>query len=345
MQVLFQNDRKAVKLNPGIILIGSERSGSNLLRVLLDNHSQVSAPVPVHFCDVFSPLVPTYGPLNNSTNSARLLDHMIEYANSDFSDWKLRKEGADLVSEYRVTSFASAFSAIYSEKARQSGKVAYFCKDNNMHRYAFPLKSQLESIRFIYLYRDPRDQVASWMRNPLFLKTPRKAIRKWVDEQQSIRKLIDVWGLNPVFVKYESLVAEPGRVMRALLEQLELPVEATCFETSGNHFEAKKYKLWKNIEKPVIRDNFGRYLDILSRDDVQVIENQAEIFMKWLGYERTMKPVRNVERSFRYWLHEIGVRYRNEARMRRDTRSGELALLEAKRAVRKKIIGELEANF
>jgi len=36
-----------------IFLIGSERSGTNLLRVLLGNHSRISAPPPIHLLDLF----------------------------------------------------------------------------------------------------------------------------------------------------------------------------------------------------------------------------------------------------------------------------------------------------
>lgn len=38
-----------------IFLIGSERSGTNLLRVLLGNHSRISAPPPIHILDLLRP--------------------------------------------------------------------------------------------------------------------------------------------------------------------------------------------------------------------------------------------------------------------------------------------------
>jgi hypothetical protein len=308
---------------------------------LLDNHSQVSAPAPVHFCDVFVPLIAKYGCLRRNKNAIKLMGHMIRYANSEFSDWKIKKRADAIVTGYHVDSFSSAFNAIYTEKALQESAISWFCKDNNMHQYAFSIIHNLRGVKFIYLYRDPRDQVASWMRNPLFLLTPKMAICKWVEEQQAIKQLIDAWQLNPVFVKYEELVSDTERVMQNLLEQVGLPVEAACFQTSGKHVEAKKFKLWENIEKPIIQDNYGRYMDILSHADVGIIEKCAGFIMDWLGYHAKMKASKRIESSIRYRIHEFRLRMRNNAKMIRDMKLGEHKILYAKRAVRSEILKEI----
>jgi len=40
----------------GIILLASERSGSNLLRILLGNHSNILAPIAPHLMNIFYPI-------------------------------------------------------------------------------------------------------------------------------------------------------------------------------------------------------------------------------------------------------------------------------------------------
>ncbi|MBK7482140.1 MAG: sulfotransferase [Flavobacteriales bacterium] len=44
-----------------IFLVGSERSGSNLLRSLIGNHSMVEAPTAPHFFDQWSHALWAYG--------------------------------------------------------------------------------------------------------------------------------------------------------------------------------------------------------------------------------------------------------------------------------------------
>lgn len=45
-------------------LICSERSGSNLITKLLDNHSKYCGPTPPHLLRVFYPVLDKYGDLN-----------------------------------------------------------------------------------------------------------------------------------------------------------------------------------------------------------------------------------------------------------------------------------------
>lgn len=49
----------------GIILLASERSGSNLLRTLLGNHSDISAPVAPHLIKMFYPIKHYFSDLHN----------------------------------------------------------------------------------------------------------------------------------------------------------------------------------------------------------------------------------------------------------------------------------------
>ena len=47
-----------------IMILASERSGTNLLRTLLGNHNDISAPVAPHFFDAFKETIHLYGDLN-----------------------------------------------------------------------------------------------------------------------------------------------------------------------------------------------------------------------------------------------------------------------------------------
>ena len=57
----------------GIVLLASERSGSNLLRSLLGNHSQISAPVAPHLLVEFYNSSKYYGDLRDLQNIKELL--------------------------------------------------------------------------------------------------------------------------------------------------------------------------------------------------------------------------------------------------------------------------------
>lgn len=266
-----------------IFLLGSERSGTNLLRVLLGNHTAVSAPAPIHLLDVLKDKPHLFHPYDAERIEA-LVERIGTYVNHDFSDWKLAIDGAAFHARYRPTSLLDVLDGVYTEKARHDGKPAYFCKDNHLHAYALALRARFPDARFVYIHRDPRDQVSSWLEHRFHLHSAHQAAKKWRREQEACLALARVWGLPLVPVKYEELIADTPGVMARVLETLGLPVEDACFQTSGKNAEAKKHALWKNLDKPVMRDNSGNYRTKLSAEDVEVVETLCRREMEALGY-------------------------------------------------------------
>lgn len=268
-----------------IFLLGSERSGSNLLRTLLGNHSQISAPIAPHLCDVFNSRIKLYLPYDNK-NLKNLYTDIEKYLNHEFNDWNIKFDINDIIARYNPKSFLDVYNSIWSENARIENKTSYFSKDNHLHNYALGLKMNFPDAYFIHLYRDPRDQVASWMRMPIFLHTPFQAINKWISDQNQCFKLIDFYGLNVFSIKYEELVDNPEQVMSATLNYLNLSIESSCFQTRSDNKEAFKNPLWKNINKPIISKNYQTYDDVLKNKDLCMIESLSGHIMNRLGYKR-----------------------------------------------------------
>ena len=74
----------------GIVLLASERSGSNLLRTLLGNHSDISAPIAPHLIKIFYPIKHYYLDLSSKVNNKNLFCDMLQIVNHPFSNWKLK---------------------------------------------------------------------------------------------------------------------------------------------------------------------------------------------------------------------------------------------------------------
>ena len=60
-----------------LYIIGTERSGSNLLRVMLNAHSGIVLPHPPHILRYFSPLEKAYGDFEESENLSRLVSDVL----------------------------------------------------------------------------------------------------------------------------------------------------------------------------------------------------------------------------------------------------------------------------
>lgn len=270
---------------PPIFLFGSERSGSNLLRTLLGNHSQVDAPVAPHFFDSFLPFARLYGDLHQETNMRAMLDDMHAFVQHPFNGWGLEAAPDEIMAVYRPRGFFAACDALWRARVAQSGKATFMSKDNHLFNYAFEIKAHWPDARFLYLYRDPRDQCASWVTTPFHLKTVQDIAVKWELEQRRCQFLQETHDFQLHTIRYEDLIADTPQVMTKALQHCGLEVDARCFQTDpARTGEAGRLKLWENLNKPIIRENKRKYVKVLKVEQVRQVETVCAPQMRRLGY-------------------------------------------------------------
>ena len=156
-----------------------------------------------------------------------------------------------------------------------------------MFNHAFLLETlnKGDEIHYIYLYRDPRDHIASWLRTPLFMHTPIAIARKWNREQQKIIALEKSYGLHLSYLKYEDLIDNPQESMTKLLNDLNLEVDENCFNTDNKNIESKRNEFWKNLSKPIMKSNTKKYEKYLKGQDLLIVESVCKKYMSYLGYD------------------------------------------------------------
>lgn len=271
-----------------IIILASERSGTNLLRRLVANHSNVAGPVSPHLLQEFVPLASLYGDLSDGNNMRRLFEDMQGLANRPFSDWGIQTTYEEFVNRYDINCLADIFHGIYKEKARQEGKDRYCSKELASIKYATQLMTAYPGTKYLYLVRDPRDHVASWMKRPIALLSPFDAITKWIKEQEEVFMLKNIWNVPFLTVKYENLISDTSKTMGKVLNFIEEPLEKACFQTDPEKAkEANWNPHWQNLAKPVMKDNYNKFQKELETQDIEMIETLCEPIMKCLGYNTT----------------------------------------------------------
>ena len=65
-----------------IFMIGTQRSGSNLLRLMLNELPRIAAPHPPHILQRMMPLAQNYGDLGRRENFAQLVDDVCRLSSS-----------------------------------------------------------------------------------------------------------------------------------------------------------------------------------------------------------------------------------------------------------------------
>ena len=300
-----------------IFIMSSERSGSNLLRSLLSNHSRLDAPTAPQLLPTFTELVGYYGSLDEKPPALQLMEDMLAVVNHPYYGWGLAASPDALWEYYSPSSFLDIFHLIYTEHQRRYAKFRYVCKENRIFEYGAALHRHFPSGKFVYLYRDPRDIAASYQYTPAGPKSPYGAATKWEREQTRCRTIIQNLKLPTHHLSYEELVTDTENTISSLLVFLEEPVEDRCFQTMPEKNDSLTWNVyWENLAKPVQSTNTGKYKKIFRRQTINMIETLTTDSMKALGYPFETPANWQAPRFFRTRNYLISRLKRYQARRR-----------------------------
>ncbi len=269
-----------------IFIMSSERSGSNLLRKLIANHSQVSGPRAPHLLDVFADLWMYYDTSKGGDGYMKILQDMMEVVNHPYYGWDLEISAADLCEKEQPISFSDCFQALYNECARRLNSKYIVCKENKLFDYAIPLLNHFKNSSFIYLYRDPRDYTRSWLKKPMGINSLEAAANTWSREQQACIRLRDVFECPAISVSYENLIENPSQTMKGVLGHIGIEVESECFSTQESDDPlVQKNEYWKNLNKPIYSSNKNKYKEYFDKKEIKRVETTTKEQMVHLGYD------------------------------------------------------------
>ena len=269
----------------GIILLASERSGSNLLRILLGNHSNIFAPIAPHLIKIFYPVKHYYCNLIRKNNNKNLMHDMLQIVNHPFSNWKLKiKYDQKEIESLEIYSVVSMMDYIYKKAAKNNKKEYYCSKGINTFRFINQIQKEVPSLKFIHLVRDPRDVIASWMKQNGSLNSSYDAVLQWKKQQKLLIDAKNNTDFSCITIKYEDLILNTKKIMDKIMLELDLPIDSNCYETSPLNKESERSPYWKNLSQPIMIKNKNKFKEVLSDEDILIIETIARNEMKEYGY-------------------------------------------------------------
>jgi len=280
-----------------IFLICSERSGSNLMRVILGSHKNISAPAPPHLMKTFFPLVQTYGNLNDDAHFQSLADDIAVNLKIQYGDWHIEPSGEAFAARAESRSLAGLLDAVYSLESEVRGTPRYFIKDNGVVHWTFEILASFPDAKFLYVVRDPRDAALSWLKSDHHPGGVAHATRIWADEQQkALRAYALLHESDKIqLLHYEDLVSDPEGSIRRMCAFIGEEFDEAMLEfhkTKEAETSARWNTGWKNLVNPMMSSNFGKYRSGLSSRQIRTIEGIARREMQMLGYPFEFAPRR-----------------------------------------------------
>jgi hypothetical protein len=285
---------------PVPFIVGVGRSGTTMLRLMLDSHPQLTIPPETHF-------VPD---LIDAIEDGADPERAVEVMQSVRQWGDLHIEPAEAIERFRALddfNAGDALRAFYAIYAERQGKPRWGEKTPAYVRNMRKIEKALPEARFIHVIRDGRDVALSrWKRT---LGDGEKAPAGQVAEgwqrrirraQKQGRKLAHYLEL-----RYEDLVTDTEPNLRRIAEFLELewdPVMLTFYERAADRMSEmardlpavegkptrpgdERMQAHAMTQKPPDPSAMYRWKERMSPEDVAAFDAAAGELLTELGYE------------------------------------------------------------
>lgn len=270
-----------------IQFIGTQRSGSNLLRLMLNQHPLISAHHPPHLLRTFVPLLPHYGDLDVLANRKLLVDDMVNWVKNNPVTWNIDTLDIDLIAE-EASDITDIFVGIYRCKMKEDHAALFCCKSTFNVFYNHLIEKNYRPF-YIYLYRDGRDVAASFKKAIVGPKHSYVIAEKWHKEQQKALEVVaSLAEERHAMISYEQLIADPVSVLTKICHKIGLtfdPEMLNYHKSNESLLTAGSGDMWKNVARPIIKTNQSKYKSELSQEEILTFEAVAGESLARLGYE------------------------------------------------------------
>ncbi|HEX5229417.1 MAG TPA: sulfotransferase [Bryobacteraceae bacterium] len=195
-----------------VFIVGCTRSGTTLLRRILNRHPSIAICPETHFQRLVYRRRKAFGDLTNLENRRRLVAEYVScrpmsrpvFATPEFAERLLRES----------TSYREMFISILAHYAEQTGKTR--CGEKTPLHSAFleTLCEWFPDASILHLVRDPRACVASLQKVPFASGNVLMNARRWV----RINQAAACFRQRPGYleVRYEELVTDPENAVRRI---------------------------------------------------------------------------------------------------------------------------------
>ena len=267
-------------------VLGAQRSGTTMLRLMLNSHPRLCVPHESKFMTTFFPLLGQYGDLAAHSNAARLLDDIARHPAVERGRL-IRDKSAILA--HPISGYSDLIDAIMGERAKADGKMRwgdktpFYTPDIDILWRLFP-----ES-KIVHLVRDGRDVLLSqreieWLPGSL----PRIA-DNWRWMTTICHKVGSVRGAEYFLeIKYEDLVRDAEGTLRRVCAFLQEPFAAEMLsyhETAKDAVPRESLEWHRNSIQSPNPDKALAWKHRLSVTDRIIFEQHASETLTLFGYE------------------------------------------------------------
>lgn len=272
---------------PPVFIVGFQRSGTTLLRVMLNSHPDLAIPLDTTgLWDRYERKLDSYGDLSAEPGRSRIVGDLL--AEERIRLWKTPLTADRILGQWTQPGYPALIRAFYQSYAALHGKERWGDKDpGNMTRID-ELNRWFPDARFLHIIRDGRDACLSQMEQDFGFENLFECAGAWREEVQWVRRMGSLLGSRYTEIRYEDLVASPEPVLRLICSRLDLGYDEAMLhyhERVSDAIPKEKEHLWPMLNRPPQKDLAGRWKHRLSRGERVSFEKRAGEVLKALDYD------------------------------------------------------------
>lgn len=266
-----------------LFIVGMPRSGTKLLRDLLNNHSLIAIP------DIETRMLPTwvhnwerYGDLSKRPFFKLFYNETVK-----LSYFRYMKDRGQLIPEESWYSICRDFSpsGVFEALVRHDAKAEYNTtliwgdKSPLYFRHVSLLKELFPAAKFIHIIRDVRDYCLSI--NKAWGKSMIRAAQRWADDVYKFKVLSRDLGDSIIEIKFEDLITEPEPTLKMICDFLGIEFQEQMLSLarpSENIGDAKGLNA-------IMRDNHHKYSYLMDPGMCRKIEMVTSEILRSYAYE------------------------------------------------------------
>lgn len=264
-----------------LFIIGLPRSGTKLLRALLNNHPDISLAGEGRF---IPSTVKRFG-IDADVSQRGLwqavykkISRQVFFGTPAKGNVRLSEaaflDALDARKEQAPLTWAVIFEAIMRPYGPRPQALIYGDKSHGYINNVKLIRTVFKDVRFIFIVRDPRDQAlsaqATWGRHPL------RSATHWANAARTVKRLDLSSAADTLVIRYEDLTSDTESQLKRVCTFLQLPYAAEMSQLKRPAESRKQLKT-------VVRQH-ARYRELLPLSTIKAISEITLPYLAEYGY-------------------------------------------------------------
>ncbi|NVO01942.1 MAG: sulfotransferase [Bacteroidetes bacterium] len=283
---------------PFFFIVGRARSGTTLLRCLLDAHPEINIPLE---CAFIVHLSSKYGKKTNWDEESILSFYQDLQQYPKFHFWTIDKEKLkkDLLNSVGKNSYSNICKVVYFNFKSFFPKSEIKLLGDKNPSYSFHTKKLLKlfpDARFIHITRDYRDNIISMINAKFEAKIFSSLAFRWKFSNKAVIKQKKLTPERFYTLRYEDLVEKPESYIKDICQFLKIDFIPEMMDYHSKLEELKKIypaelinRHHKSLFQPINADKIYSWKKLLTEKQIKICDNVVGSFAEELGYERRYK--------------------------------------------------------